>query len=158
GLKFGDPANDGIPPDTNAAAGPSSIIETVNTSMRLFDKSGNVLASQTAVNFFGITNTNNTVTDPYVIFDEYAQRFVIYFIDVDFSGNTALLHVAVSDDANPTSFTTGWTEKQAINEALTVGSTATWGDFPRFGYNADAWVITENQFGFSSGFQGIGVY
>jgi hypothetical protein len=157
GMNFNDPGNQGIPPDTNAAVGPTSVLETVNTSLKLFDRAGNTITSMTGDTFFGITNGNAIVTDPFVIFDEYAQRFVVYFIDIDMGAQTALFHIAVSNNAAPTNFTTDWTEKQTIDESAVIGGTKTWGDYPRFGYNADAWVITLNQFAFGGGFQGLQV-
>jgi hypothetical protein len=150
GLKMGDPGNDGIPPDVNGAAGPDRVVETVNSSIAIFDRSGKMLASDTGDNFFNVSGSY----DPYVIFDEYAQRFVIFF-DVTDGSSTSNYCIAVSNNASPSNLTSDWTEKQNIDVTATLNGTATWADFPRIGYNADAWVISFNQFGFSGGFEDV---
>ena len=53
GLKFGDPGNNDTPPDTIVAAGPNSVIEAVNASLAIYNKSGALQASASFSTFFG---------------------------------------------------------------------------------------------------------
>jgi FG-GAP-like repeat len=150
GLKMGDPGNDFVPPDVNGAVGPDREVETVNSSIAVFDRAGTVLATSTADSFFSTTGTY----DPYVIYDEYVQRFIIIFDETDGSA-TSFLNIAVSNGPSPSNLSSDWTEIQRIDTRQTIGGVDTWADFPRFGYTAEAWVITFNQYDFSNNFQGL---
>src|SRR5262249_46071423 len=59
---------------------------------------------------------------------------------------TSFLYVAVSNDADPTH---GFQEMHKVDiKESSPGGTSFWGDFPRAGYNADAYVYTVNMFAF----------
>jgi hypothetical protein len=140
------------PPDTIAAAGPSQVVEAVNTALRFYDKSGNILKTQEFATFFASLNPES-LSDPLVFFDPAigngagnpAGRFVVGILDFNQGANHSNLDIAVSNDANPLD---GFTEMHKID--MTEG--ASWfADYPRFGYNADAIVVAFNQFA-QSGF------
>ena len=72
------------PPDTNGDVGPNHYVQTVNTSFRVFDKSGNPLTPVTTFNSFfaplgGGTpcGSNQNYGDPFVFYDQIADRWVI---------------------------------------------------------------------------------
>src|SRR5207248_9938959 len=72
----------GHPPDTNGDVGPNHYIQTVNTSIGNFDKSGNRLAAFTfntfmsQGNFGNLCDTNN-FGDSVVVYDTFEDRWVI---------------------------------------------------------------------------------
>ena len=86
GINFAE-ANCGefcYPPDTNGDVGPNHYVQTVNTSFRVFDKSGNPLTPVTTFNSFfaplgGGTPCGNNQNDgdPFVFYDQIADRWVI---------------------------------------------------------------------------------
>src|SRR3954452_18791960 len=79
GLNFSDTAGY-VPPDTIAAAGPNHVVEAVNLSMRIYSKSGTILSTQDLSTLFSSVNPVN-LSDPVVMYDESAGRFVIGAID-----------------------------------------------------------------------------
>jgi hypothetical protein len=126
------------PPDTIAAAGPYHVVEMVNTAIEVFSKSGTVTsAPESLATFFNPTNPNQS--DPFVFYDELAGQFVAGVLDYS-SGSAADL----VDFATGTDGTGGisWTVHTPIPSA--EGSNFL--DYPRVGYNADAYFIEGNMF------------
>jgi hypothetical protein len=144
-------ARSGEPPDTEAAAGPAHVVETVNTTVTYYDKtSGAALFRQDLHQFFAPAGVSRSafLSDPRVTFDELAGRFVVSVLEIGFSSQTAFLNVAVSNDADPTH---GFADMHHVSILETNGAGSSWGDFPKIGYNVDAYVFTVNMISFSSG-------
>ena len=144
GLQFGDTAGY-IPPDTIAAAGPNHVVEAVNLDLRIFNKSGGTVSTQSLNTFFS-SLAPQSLSDPVVMFDESvanssgpAGRFIVGAIDYKV-GSTSNFDFAVSNDADPTH---GFTEMHKLSMTEGAGFFA---DYPRFGANADGYVFTFNQF------------
>src|SRR5262249_36668863 len=78
-----------------------------------------------------------------VTYDEMAGRFVIVVLDLDVPGRHSYLNLAVSDTSNPLD---GFHEMHRLEttEPASSGSGLTWGDYPKLGFNADAYVVTLN--------------
>jgi hypothetical protein len=148
------------PPDTALAVGPTSVVEAVNDAIVLTDKSGNVLdgpqqfgAPQTL--FRSIFTSSDFFSDPYLLFDDSAQRFYLCILEIDPSSSFADLDFAASNSANPTSLAAGsgagqWTVFAKLT-AVREGSNTGLPDFPKMGWNADAVFITFNQFNTATG-------
>jgi hypothetical protein len=151
-----------VPPDTHAATGPNHIVETVNTTMTIYDRSnGNLVSGPNDLNTFFSVASNHSLTDPVVFYDEIIQRFFIGVIDFgtnDPPTSSNLLY-AVSSDASPTG-PTSFTHKYAIpvhHSGITCSGTVE-ADFTRGGWNADAHVFTFNMFNFATNcFDGVRV-
>ena len=84
----------GHPPDTSGAVGPKNFVQTVNTSIGVYDKSGNQLNAFTFNTFFGQFHTgtpcdNQNGGDPQAIFDQPANRWII--ADLSYPGRPVLL-------------------------------------------------------------------
>jgi uncharacterized repeat protein (TIGR01451 family) len=145
-----------VPPDTNAAAGPSAIVETVNQEVALFSPktTGAASVSDTLGHFLftvgGLTraNTGSGQSDPVVTYDELAGRFIIGDQDVNFNNHVSAFDLAVSKTNSPTSLTAAdWNFYK-----ITTTETGFDADFPgNFGYNQDAFVFTLNMFGVLGG-------
>jgi hypothetical protein len=127
------------PPDTIAAAGPSHVVEMVNTAIEVFDKSGHVTSSpESTLNFFS-NHRNGNQSDPFVFYDELAGKFVAGILDYSSSNRANYVDLAYGTDS------TGgisWT----LATPISSGEGRKFLDYPRVGYNADAWFIEGNMF------------
>ena len=82
------------PPDPSGAAGPDHYVHAVNSSVKIFDKTGNLLAGPTSLGaFLGIGSNSG---DPIILYDQLADRyFVSEFGSV---GNGLAIGVSVTND------------------------------------------------------------
>ncbi len=85
------------PSDSEGDVGPNHYVEAVNESIRIFDKNGNTLSGPTSYNSFfsGLTGTpctNANDGDPYVLYDQAADRWVIS--DFAFPGSNGSLSMS----------------------------------------------------------------
>jgi uncharacterized repeat protein (TIGR01451 family) len=130
-----------LPPDGAEAAGPSNVVQAVNTAMEIRDKAGNLLSGPTSLPTFfsGHGWTVANMSDPTVIYDELAQRFVIEILDYTSANATNFLDFAVSNSSDATA---GFTNFRHIN----VGESSFFADQPRIGFNADAYFVQFNMF------------
>lgn len=138
------------PPDPDIAVGPNHIVAVVNSSIAFFNKDGTHTFQQTAENFLSGLGAGTFLFDPKAFYDRVNNRFVVVFLERG-SPSISKVIVAVSDDNNPT----GVWHKYRIEARITVGGSNYWLDYPGFGYNKDAYIISGNMFGFSSGFAGV---
>ena len=100
----------GWPPDTNGDVGPNHYIQTVNTSVGIYNKTGTRLAAFTLNSFFAAAaapcnNSNNG--DPVVVYDQTVDRWIV----TDFAWTNTLSGpyfecIAVSKTSDPVSG--GW--------------------------------------------------
>lgn len=137
-----------VPPDTIAAAGPTAVVEAVNTELAIYDKTGKPIGSpQPLTTFFSSVMQGNQLSDPFVIYDEAAGRFVVGVLDLSISSQGAVTSdrflFAVSDSSDPTN---GFTEMHAINMTQSTGRGTVFADYPRVGWKADAIVVSFNMF------------
>lgn len=100
GVSFaGISATGAAPPDTISDVGTSHIVQMVNTSFAVFDKSGSVLAGPSLLNTLwtalGAPCGTTNVGDPVVVHDGLADRWVL----AQFANPTQLC-IAVSQGAN----------------------------------------------------------
>ncbi|HEV7231677.1 MAG TPA: T9SS type A sorting domain-containing protein [Bacteroidia bacterium] len=91
GLKGGGPPDNGT-----AVSNGNYIINTINASMAVYDTSGNSLYSMSLTSFFGLPS-GSYLTDPRVIYDSYADRFILAI-----TGGNLTEHIAFSQTNNPT--------------------------------------------------------
>jgi hypothetical protein len=141
-------ARSGEPPDTEVAAGPGMIVETVNTTVTFFSKAtGAVVGREDLHQFFGPAGVSPSafLSDPRVTFDELAGRFVVSVLEISDVNRASFLNLAVSNDADPTH---GFADMHHLSIKETDSAGSLWGDFPKIGYNADAYVFTVNMLSF----------
>ena len=153
GMNYAD-SGGWTPPDTDAAVGPTHVVETVNETLAIFDKvSGAKVFQQSLAAFFAPVGPGTNLFDPTVAYDEDAGRFIVAADEMDPATHTAWLDVAVSDTSDPTA---GFTEMQRIEvDETNAGGQALWGDQPKFGRNADAYVFSFNMFAFDGSFDHV---
>jgi hypothetical protein len=143
GMNFNDTASGGEPPDTILAAGPAHVVELVNTAIRVYDKSGTALSTRELSAFFAPLGAVGQMSDPQASYDELAGRFVVGALDFDLPGvGRSQFDFAVSDTSDPTG---GWTFRRYDMNDLVAG-VADFADYPRMGWNADAYVVSFNMF------------
>jgi hypothetical protein len=154
GLDTNDAGGIVEPPDPIAAAGPTAVIEIVNSNIAFYDKTtGNSLSSEGLDSFFSrVDQVDVLFSDVYVTYDEQAGRFFVSTMDIDFFNLVSYFDFAVSNDSNPMD---GFTEMHQIDTTEVSPRTGEtlFTDFPRVGWNADAYVVSFNMFGFNTEYQ-----
>ncbi|MHC1776402.1 MAG: GEVED domain-containing protein [Lentimicrobium sp.] len=130
-LTFEAAASGSTPTDPTGAVGPNHFVNSWNSAFRIWDKAGNPLTPEASLG----TIFPGTLGDPIVIYDRYADRFLItefYFNGFD---------VAISQGSNPV--TSGWYVYRF--------PTSSFPDYPKFSVWSDGYYITANKDAFSAG-------
>lgn len=154
----------GHPPDTNGDVGPTYYIETVNTSIGIFQKSDGSQVAAFRFNTFmsqghfgNLCDTNN-FGDPVVLYDSFEDRWMIsdFAFEFDNSGNImnppgSFQCIAVSKSGDPVSG--GW-------NFYSINTTGGLGDYPKFGIWPDGIYMSANMFDYaaSGSFQNVRLY
>jgi hypothetical protein len=135
----------GWPPDTNGDVGPNHYIQTVNTSIGIFDKTGVRQAAFTFDALFsqGQTGTpcdNSNQGDPVVVYDPIGDRWIISdFAWTNFSTGPFYECFAVSKTADPVNG--GWSFYPFKVESSTLLP-----DYPKIGVWPDGIYMSANVF------------
>lgn len=147
------------PPDPWIAVGPDHVIQAVNTTFRISDRTGNALVTVAMFDFFGLSaidpgNYDAEVFDPRVIFDRLQNRWVAIessfdcYPTTDATIGTGYIDVAISDTADPTD---GWS-------VLSIAYPDAVPDYPGIGTSTDKVVVSANVFPIvAGGAMGCGV-
>ena len=98
-----------LPPDTIGDVGPNHYVETTNSAVKIFDKSGNTLLASVSFDTFfaplgGSTpcGTGLNQGDPFVFYDHLADRWVVSdFGFASFGGNPSYECIGVSQTSDP---------------------------------------------------------
>ena len=141
GLSFDDSPCNCLPPNDIIAAGPTQVMEAVNTVFRVHDKAGNSLLPENFSDFWaplGIT-TNSFISDPYVVYDPLAGRFYVTMLGGPDSTHLDMLFAA-SNDSNATD---GFSIMETIHYNITDDDSL---DFPKIGFNFDTVMLEANDF------------
>jgi hypothetical protein len=121
--------------------GPYNVVESVNETVAIYNKVGNLQYEDTISNFLG--GSPNT-GDPHFVYNPYVNRF--FFVIIGQNSNKDVW-VGASVDSN---MFDGWYWYD-IDIGDTVGNV--WCDYPQIGFNAVATFVTCNMFDFSNNFQ-----
>ena len=132
------------PPDPNGTVGPNNYVETVNTDLAVFNKSGGAVYGPVTINtlwtgFGGNCQTDND-GDPSVVYDQLANRWIVMQFAVTNPSPDYLLCIAVSTSGDPTG--------SYYRYAFTYSS---FPDYPKLGVWSDGYYVTTNQFDGGSG-------
>jgi hypothetical protein len=153
----------GHPPDTNGDVGPNHVIESVNTSLAIYAKTGGApIASfpfdtfMSQGNFGNLCDTDN-FGDPVVLYDTFEDRWIVTDFAFKLSGNDVVFPpgmfqcFAVSKTPDPVAG--GW-------NFYSFNTTGGLGDYGKFGIWPDGLYMTFNMFDYaaSGGFQNSRVY
>jgi hypothetical protein len=142
--------NNGIPPDVGGVAGPTHIVEVLNTQVRISTRNGTTV-STVSLNAFWSSLSNPSTFDPKIYYDPYGDRYIFVTVaDAETANSRILLGVTLTN--NPT----GTWKLYSID--VDAGNT-TWLDYPSVGYN-NKWIcVGGNMFSNStSSFTGSQIY
>ncbi|MEI7984571.1 MAG: hypothetical protein WCI55_03000 [Armatimonadota bacterium] len=143
------------PPDPDLGVGPNHIVEVVNTSIAFFTKTGTKLFEQPLDQWFSSVSPEPFESDPKVIYDQVAKRWVVIILSLKFatSGGISDFLIGVSNTSDPT----GTWKQYKVSNLQTVGSNTYWLDYPGFGYNKDLICMAGNMFAMdgSTGYNGV---
>lgn len=134
-----------IPPDTHGAVGPNHLMTTLNTQVRIQNRSGGIL-STVSLDAFWASLGNPDAFDPKVVYDPYHGRWISTAVADGRSTNSSVL-VGVSATSDPTG---SWFLYKVKADAANVN----WADFTSLGFNRNWIVVSVNMFpvgGSSSG-------
>lgn len=138
-----------IPPDPHLAVGPNHVIATVNSDFAIFEKGGRKLFSISAGSWYQSVFTAASPFDPKVIYDHYAKRWFMVWLDQNDVQKVGYFLISISDDDNPMGV---W--HNYVMPSHTNGNTFdnTWSDYQGVGYDDKAYYITGDQFSFDGYF------
>jgi uncharacterized repeat protein (TIGR01451 family) len=153
GLNFSQSNGGYVPPDTQAAAGPNNIVETVNQTVAIYTRGGSQTTSDSFSHFWyttgGLakTDSGSFLSDPVVTYDDHVGRFIIGDQDVDSNTLISNFDIAVSKTNNPQSLTKAdWNFYQVNTTEANEDA-----DYPgNMGFNGGALVVTFNMFLFAA--------
>jgi hypothetical protein len=150
GMNYGN-APGSVPPDTIAAAGPTEIVETVNTDIAIYRKDGTAILNPTSLaTFFQSVGPINILSDSTVAYDELTGKFFVGDLNLTeniFGGVTSDTFLyAVSNNSSPASASDFQFFSVNLTSRDPAGSGSYWGDFPRIGWNANEYAATFNMF------------
>ncbi len=151
---IGNNQTNGIPPDPHLAVGPSHIIQVVNSSFRISDKSGTTIKTIGANAWYQSTLSNSGPFDPKVFYDHHANRWLMVWDNQNDATQTGYFLVSVSDDDNPIGQWLNWALPSNVYGSTVSG---TWQDYQGVGYDRNAFYITGRHFGYVSGYFGNAV-
>ena len=131
---LGDPTNS-IPPDTYGAVGPNHVFAMHNTRVVIKNRTGTATNLYTTLNAWWSSLAPFTfLTDPRVIYDPFADRWVAVVLANPTTSSSALF-LAASQTGNPTG--SWWVAR------LNLGATnQVWMDYPCLGFN-HKWIVIQ---------------
>jgi len=120
------------PPDTQLAAGPTTLMELVNSIGRVFNKSGGgVTGTFSLGTWFGLSSAYEA-GDPRVLFDHLTQRWYATVMGFDPTAGGSKVVLAVSTSSNPA----GTWRRYVVYSSSTLLC-----DQPKLGYSSDKFLI-----------------
>src|SRR4051812_7367616 len=153
-----------LPPDTHGDVGPNHYVQSVNSSIKIFDKSGTALNGANGTTYNSFFSSMGPTTpcgdgasndgDGIVFYDHLADRWVVSdFAFPAFPGVSFYQCVGVSKTSDPVAG--GW-----WLYAVQVDSSHTnyLGDYPKFGLWPDAYYFSVNMFSTDTTFNGVRVF
>lgn len=140
------------PPDTDGDVGPNHYFQMINLSFAIWDKNGNQLVApadnQTIWEGFddGQPYDNANDGDPIVLYDEYADRWLVSQFAVNTTNNKFYELVAISTTSDPTG---SWYRYAFEFDNMP--------DYPKFGIWPDGYYLSINQFANGQTWAGGGI-
>ncbi len=127
-----------IPPDTQGTVGPNHLMAVLNSNVTIETRTGVVLSSIPIASFWSSLGGINEAFDPRVLFDRYADRWIIS-AGANAASPTAYILIGVSQTNDPTG---AWNLYKVSLDA----NGASWADYPTLGFNGDWIVLQTNVF------------
>jgi hypothetical protein len=139
------------PPDGAVGVGPSHVVAAVNTSFKIWNKAGGLLAPGVSLSALFAANAAcyPNISDPGTQYDAAAGRFIIEALTYDSAFNSSVC-IAVSTTGDPTG--SYWVYGFQVSPARDLL------DFPQFAVGSDAIYLSGNQFQDGVTYVGARVY
>jgi len=115
--------------DPTGAVGPNHYLAAWNFGFRIYDKSGNPLVPEANL---GTILTGNNTGDPIVLYDHWADRYII----TEFDGNPNGFEIAISKGPDPVN--DGW------YVYINTFPTPSFPDYTKFSIWSDGYYVTAN--------------
>ncbi|MGE5458520.1 MAG: YCF48-related protein, partial [Methanococcaceae archaeon] len=138
-----------LPPDPNLAVGPTHIVSAINLAFMIHDKTGKKIKTVDLSKWYSTTIKNTSFTDPKIIYDQFAKRWVLVLLAYNLTERNGYYMVSVSKDSLPTGYWYNYALPAHVNGKDTSGN---WADYEGLGYDKNAIYITSNQFTFDGYF------
>jgi hypothetical protein len=142
------------PPDTQVAAGPSHLVEMVNSSGSVWDKSGTLLTLFDLNVFFAVP-PGSSFSDPRILYDRDSQRWFASGVAFVPSTAASVVVIDVSTTSNPLDTWVQYSAAKSSNlhDQPKIGVSAdkvvlSWNDFSPFGVSflgQSTWVFEKSQ-------------
>jgi len=139
------------PPDQGLAVNSNVAAEIVNNVLRFFNATNGVAltAPIATTTLFNLDPTVYNLSDPQVFFDPVSQRW--FFTEVAYNATVNSFAIAVSKSSNPLGSYYIYLVDAFSSQLTGCGSQDCFPDYPKGGYNADAFFITADLFSNVSG-------
>ena len=132
-----------VPAEPSIAVGVNRIVEIVNNTMFVLNKSGGVLSQENLFNLVGNFPANSNNTADQVIYDDTNGRFYMFFLTQN--GALSQLAVGVSSTSTPTNIGTDF-----LGQTITLTETSPTSGVPllpidvRAGFNREGVFVTDD--------------
>ncbi len=129
-----------LPPDGALAVGPSQVVVAVNTAMKVYDQAGTLVMGPVNLSTF-LAQPGDLLpnfSDPFVLYDASAARFVVGMINYDTNETTSTINVAVSQTSDPTG---AW-----YVYSISIQATGDLFDFPHAAIDGSVLYVSGNLF------------
>lgn len=154
---FPSPLLASFPPDPINAAGPEEVVAAVNTSIVIYRKkdvgSPYEVYRQGSNLFFGPPGELGNYIDPWIVWDQYINRFVIIIISTASGGTATFIQLAISKSSTfsekPTRddwFFYSFDLTNQGNIRAQFPTATSFPDYPKLGYDKDYYYISSNNF------------
>lgn len=148
-----------IPPDPTIAVGPNDIMTAVNSSIAINSK---ITLTQTALisvpTLFSSVGSNGVfIGDSYCLYDQMVGRFIFITFGVDYENVKGYFFIAVSKKSilsSPPNVDDFWVYRTSNS----YGSTEIFADYPKVGYDKNAYYISSVNFQIKGPYQETGIY
>ena len=135
------------PADPTGAIGEAAIVTAANTSVAVYDRTGLPLLPSTPFEALGTFPPGTDVFDPKVVYDPYAQEFVLAFLAIHDALQLSWIVVSAMPGATASDPATWCVHQIKADQVKRDGKQ--WADYPGLGYDLDRVTVTSNQFDFA---------
>jgi len=137
--KPGMTATQWTPPDSTGAIGPNHYVEIVNSSIAVYDRNLNLVASQTLTAFIG-QPPSTPLCDPQIQWDAGAQRWLYAFLYCNVASSVQRLLVGWSKTTDPSALSSaGWCQWVIATDPYLM-------DYPKLGHNGNYLIVGANMY------------
>jgi len=140
-----------IPPSPGIAVGPNHLIQVVNSKFEIRTKTGGTSSSYpfSAFPWSSFDHSGSKAAfDPTVIYDHFADRWMMMALSKDSAAGTSHYLIAVSTTPDPEA---AWCAYYSRADLVGGVSSGNWADNLQLGFDETNFYVTSNQHSFSTG-------